>query len=45
MLFVHCGLKTGEYGLSLLERLWLPDLLQKLLPGLSLMLSPVCAEQ
>lgn len=41
--FGHCGLKTGEYGLSLLKGLWPPGLLPKLLPGvLSDALSSVC---
>lgn len=39
----HCGLKTGEYGLSLVKGLWSSGLLQKLLPGvLSDALSSVC---
>lgn len=39
----HCGLKTGEYGLSLVKGLWSSGLLQKLLPGvLSDTLSSVC---
>lgn len=43
MLFGHRELKTGKYGLSPPRRLWLADLLQKLLSGILLdALSRVC---